>query len=251
MGVGYAPSVLTALLLVASLVGLVFLVRRVITSYPPAPAGLAVLHRGEAAFVDAVAEVLFPTTAGLGHSGPEVQLPHYIDRHLAALPSAQRWQIRALFAAIEHGTLLLPGDEPGGRARFSSLGAASRVAILERLAHHERSGLRLAFTALRSVFVLGYLGHPANLQALGLAPFEIEPAVSDAELLFPRIGALPSSIRFDEADRTDPTRLGPLDPNGPRHRAYARGAASPGGTGSPGRAGPPAAQSPSPGSRND
>ena len=81
--------------------------------------------------------------------------------------------------------------------------------------------LRLLFTALRSVFVLAYLGHPGNLEGLGLAPFEIEPVVSDAEVLFPRVGALPSSIPHGAADRTAPVTT-PLDPNGPRHRAYAR-----------------------------
>jgi hypothetical protein len=45
--------------------------------------------------------------------------------------------------------------------------------------------------------------------------------VSDAELLFPRIGALPMTIRFGEADRTRPDALGPLDPHGPRHPAHA------------------------------
>ena len=76
--------------------------------------------------------------------------------------------------------------------------------------------------ALRAVLVLGYLGHPANLRDLGVAPFDIEPGVSNAELLFPRIGGLVSSIGFTEEDLTDPAALGPLDPHGPRHRAYAR-----------------------------
>jgi len=117
---------------------------------------------------------------------------------------------------------VLPGDEPGGHARFSSLTAASRVSVLQRLAHHPSSLFRLLFTALRAVFVLGYLGHPANLHGLGLSPFEIEAAVSDAELLFPRIGALPSSISFEIGDRTDPNSQAPLEPHGKRHRAYAR-----------------------------
>ena len=204
--------------------------RRGFAGYPPAPAGLAVLHRGEAAFVEAVAEVLFPGGGGLAISGIEAQLPQYVDRHLAALPRAQRVQIRLLLHAVEHVTLVLPGDEPGGRRRFSSLSAASRIALLERMASHRYGVLRLFVTALRSVLVLAYLGHPANLQGLGLAPFEIEPAVSDAELLFPRVGGLPSSVALVEADRTDDVPRPPLDPNGPRHRAYARAA---GGTAAP------------------
>jgi len=215
--------VLTGLFVFGLFVALsVVVYRRGYAGYPTAPPGLAKLNAGEAAFVEAVGEVLFPAGAGLALAGVDAQLPHYIDRHLDALPRAQRLQIRALFAAVEHLTLVLPGDEPGGRRRFSSLTAASRIALLERLAIHPNGLFRLLFSALRSVFVLGYLGHPANLHGLGLSPFEIEPGVSDAELLFPRVGGLVSSIAFELADRTDPTTRDPLEPHSPRHRAYAR-----------------------------
>ncbi len=210
---------ITGLLLIALLiVGY----RRFILGYPPAPPGLAVLHRGEAVFVESAAEVLFPGGAGLSVAGVDAHLPHYVDRHLAALPRAKRLQIRGLFAIFEHLTLIFPGDEPGGRRRFSKLSAASRVSVLARLANHSNLWVRTLFMALRAVLVLGYLGHPANLRDLGVAPFEIEFGVSDAELLFPRIGGLVSSIELELADRTDPAQLGPLDANGPRHRAYAR-----------------------------
>lgn len=210
---------ITGLLLIALLiVGY----RRFILGYPPAPPGLAVLHRGEAVFVESAAEVLFPGGAGLSVAGVDAHLPHYVDRHLAALPRAKRLQIRALFAVFEHLTLIFPGDAPGGRRRFSQLSAASRVSVLARLANHSNLWVRTLFMALRAVLVLGYLGHPANLRDLGVAPFEIEFGVSDAELLFPRIGGLVSSIELELADRTDPAQLGPLDANGPRHRAYAR-----------------------------
>ena len=204
--------------------------RRGFAGYRPAPEGLAQLHRSEAAFVESVAEVLFPSRMGLALAGIDAGLTQSIDRHLDALPRSKRLQIRALFLLIEHLTLLLPGDEPGGRARFSSLTAASRISILERLAHHPRPLFRLLLTALRSIFVLGYVGHPANLHRLGLAPFELQAAVSDAELLFPRIGGLPSSIVFADADRTDPEQASPLDPHGQRHRAYARAASTPRGS---------------------
>jgi hypothetical protein len=196
--------------------------RRFVASYPPAPPGLAVLHRGEAVFVESAAEVLFPGGAGLSVAGVDARLPHYVDRHLAALPRGKRMQIRALLGVFEHLTLILPGDGPGGRRRFSKLSAASRSSVLARLSNHSNELVRTLFMALRAVLVLGYLGHPANLRDLGVAPFEIEPGVSDAELLFPRIGGLVSSIGFTEEDRTDPAALGPLDPHGPRHRAYAR-----------------------------
>lgn len=215
-------------LLVLALLVLVY--RRVASGYPPAPPGLAVLFRGEVAFVEATAQVLFPSGSALPVAGRDAHLPHYVDRHLSALPRAKRWQIRGLFLLIENMTLVMPGDEPGGRSRFSSLSAASRVSLLERLADHPNLQVRLLFIALRGVLVLGYLGHPANLRELGVAPFDIDRAVSDAELLFPRVGGLVSSIAFTQADRSmiavdeeEPgAALQPLDPNGPRHRAYAR-----------------------------
>jgi hypothetical protein len=219
--------VLTALVVVVLFALLCFAIyQRGFAGYMPAPMGLAVLHRGEFAFIESVAEVFYPAGAGLPVCGIDAQLPLYIDRHLAALPRTQRFQIRALFAAMEHMTLVFPGDEIAGRRRFSSLTAASRISILGRLANHPNGLFRLLITALRSVFVLGYLGHPANLHHLGLSPFEIEPAVSDAELIFPRIGGLVSSVSFELGDRTDPASLGPLDPHGQRHRAYSRAAGS-------------------------
>ncbi len=196
--------------------------RRLISGYGPAPMGLGILRRGEYAFVESAAEVLFPGGAGLSVAGIDAHLPHYVDRHLSALPRPQRLQIRALFLLFEHLTLVFPGDGPGGRRRFSSLSAASRVSILERVGNHSNGLVRMLYMALRAVLVLGYLGHPANLRDLGLAPFEIEAGVSDAELLFPRIGGLVSSIAFELADRSNPGDLGPLDPHGPRHRAYMR-----------------------------
>lgn len=216
---GYSCAVITGLLL---FIALIIVYRRLLSDYPPEPAGLAVLHRGEAAFVDSAAEVLFPSGAGLPVAGVDAHLPHYVDRHLAALPRLKCWQIRALFFLFEHMTVVYPGDEPGGRHRFSKLSVASRGSVLQRLVDHPHSLPRTLFMALRAILVLGYLGHPANLFDLGVAPFEIEPGVSDAELLFPRIGGLVTSIGFELADRSNPSALGPLDPHGPRHRAYAR-----------------------------
>lgn len=212
-------SVLHSLLVVvAAGIVAVALFRRVAGGYPEPPSGLAVLHRGEVAFIEAAAEVLFPDGGRLPVSGLDARLALYVDRHLSVLPRIQRLQIRALLLLFEHVPAVIAAAAPGGRGRFSSLPAASRSEVLERIADHRDLRVRILFTALRAVLALGYLGHPANLRALGLAPFEIEPAVSDAELLFPRVGALPMSIRSSEADRTGPRS--PLDPQGPRHRAY-------------------------------
>ena len=73
------------------------------------------LHRGEASFIVSAAEILFPGGGALPVAGVDAHLPHYVDRHLAALPRSKRLQIRALFGLFEHLTLLFPGDGPGGR----------------------------------------------------------------------------------------------------------------------------------------
>jgi len=214
------PVVTGLLILSAASVLAVASHRRFVGGYPAPPPGLAVLHRGEAAFIQAAAEVLFPDGASLPVAGADAQLPLYVDRHLSALPAAQRLQIRALLLLFEHLSLVWPAREPGGHGRFSSLPTTARLGVLERVADHRDFRVRLLFTALRAIVALGYLSHPANLSALSLAPFEIQPAVSDAELLFARIGALPMSIRYEETDRTDPAALGPLDLRGPRHLAF-------------------------------
>lgn len=216
---GILGGVLTALLILA-LAGVLY--TRLVAGYSPAPDGLVVLYRGEAALVEAAAEVLFPAGAGLPVAGIDARLVHYVDRHLAALPRIKRLQIRALFMFFENLSLVIPGDGPGGRRRFSSLTVASRLSILEKVSNHSNLTARMLFLGLRAELVLGYLGHPANLRELGLAPFEIEHTVSDAELLFPRIGGLVSSIEYELDDRNVGTPRPPLNPHGPRHRAYAR-----------------------------
>lgn len=216
-------SLLLVVLVIAAAVGIYARSRLVAGRAGKAP-GFAHLRRDEAAFVESVAEVLFPAGGRMAVSGRDALLPQSIDRYLTALPRAKRIQIRLLFNVVDRWTLLFPGNEPGGRQRFSSRSAAARVDVLEQLANHPQGLIRLLFTALRSVFVLAYLGHPGNLYGLGLAPFEMRPVVSDCELLFPRVGALPGSIPHGPEDRTDRSRLAPLDPSGPRHRAYARAA---------------------------
>ena len=90
-------SVFTGLLIIgAAIVLAVASHRRFFPGYPVPPSGLAVLHRGEVAFLQAAAEVLFPESGSLPVVGVDAQLPLYVDRHLAALPPTQlRERLRA------------------------------------------------------------------------------------------------------------------------------------------------------------
>ena len=161
---------------------------RVVAGYPVTTAPFAVLARREAAFLDAAGETFFPQDDSMPLSGGQADLPGYADRYLAALPARQRTLVRALFALFEHGTLVFPAKGRGGFRRFSSLSPGQR---LEAMRGWETSGFylrRMTFTALKAVLILGYVGHPRSLDALGLAPWRIESPKVEADFLYPPIG---------------------------------------------------------------
>ena len=166
----------------------VFVLLRIVAGYPAPPRVFAALARREAAFLDAAGETFFPPDDSMPVSGGQADLPGYADRYLAALPARQRTLVRALFALFEHGTLVFPAKGRGGFRRFSSLSAGQRFEVLRGW---ETSGLylrRMAFTALKAVLILGYVGHPQSLHALGLAPWRIESPRVEADFLYPPIG---------------------------------------------------------------
>ena len=84
---------------------------------------------------------------------------------------------------------------------------------------------RLVFTSLRALLMMGYFAHPVVLRHLRLAPYAIATPVVEADLLYPRVGAHPATIRFTEADLTPYAPARPLDLDGPLHPdvAEARG----------------------------
>ncbi len=175
----------------------VLILRRGLAGYPKTVRRFGILARREEAFLVAAAEVLFPATDGLALSGGEADLPGYADRYLQALPVRQRNLVRALFILFEQGTLIWPAPDRGGFKRFSGLSPHQRLAVLRSW---ESSGLylrRMCLTALKAVLILGYVGHPQSLSALGLAPWKIESPRVEADFLYPPIGqgrdALPDS----------------------------------------------------------
>ena len=174
----------------------------------------AVLARREAAFLDAAAEVLFPPSEGLPLSGAEADLPGYADRYLVALPVRQRNLLRALFVLFEHATLVWPAAGRGGFRRFSSLSEGQRMDVLRAW---ESSGLylrRMVLTALKAVLILGYVGHPRSLGALGLAPWKLESPRVEADYLYPPIGEGRDRLP-DRASAPASSPLSPLSPPSP------------------------------------
>ena len=120
---------------------------------------------------------------------------------------------------FEQATIFLPAPGPRGRRRFTALSAEQQVAVLAGWSGSRLFLRRIAFTALRALLTMGYLGHPRAMRAVNLAPFAVETPICEADLLYPPIGRHPNEIALTRADLTAPSdgtplRLdGPLDPD--------------------------------------
>lgn len=169
--------------------------RRLLFGYPRPRGTYHLLAAREAAFLDAAAEAIFPAGSAIPLSGLEAELPGYADSFLSVLPRGLRFQVRAMFLLFEQATLFFPAPGLSGFRRFSSLTPEQRRAVLVGWSESRLFLRRLAFTALRAVLTMGYLGHPRAMRAIDVAPFEIVSPVCEADLLYPPIGALPAAIR--------------------------------------------------------
>ncbi|MCG8590761.1 MAG: gluconate 2-dehydrogenase subunit 3 family protein [Proteobacteria bacterium] len=193
---------------------------RVVAGYPKRPQWLY-LKPSDAAFLESVAEVMYPAGGAIPVAGTDADLPGYVDRYFEALPRGLRTQMRLLFRLVEHATLLWPAPGPGGRRRFTELSVDQRAAVLAEWNDSPRYLRQLVFAALRAILTMGYLGHPAVLRHLGLAPLDIEPPVLEADLLYPRIGEHPSTIPWTRGELTPPSDGTPVDLEGALHPSYA------------------------------
>jgi hypothetical protein len=196
------------------LVGLIvvgsFLVHRLVLGYRSPGQRLEVIGAGDAAFLNAAAETLFPAGGAMPLGGEEANLPIYADRYLAQLPPAQRRLIRALFLLFEQSTLFFPARGVGAFRRFSSMTPEQRETVFRGWEGSSLYLRRTAFVALKAVLIMGYFGHPDSLRHLGLERFEFETPICEADLLYPAIGKLPASIRYRRDDLTPPSDGTPL-----------------------------------------
>ena len=199
-------------------------VARVAVGHPRPHRRFARLARGEAAFLAAAAEANFPPGGDIMASGFDAGIPAYVDRLLEVLRPRTRLQMRMLFFLVEHATLFFPAPGRGGFRRFSSLRPEQRVAVLEAWERSRFWQRRFVFASLRAILTLGYFAHTPVLRQLGLAPLAIESPVCEADLLYPRIGALPESIPYTRDDLSEPSDGTPLALDGPLDPRYAEGA---------------------------
>ena len=197
-------------LLVTLLVIGLFAAYRLRWGYPRSARDFQVIGRGDAAFLEAAAETLFPPTEGMPLSGLEADLPAYADGYLVALPVKQRRLIRALFLLFEQGTLLWPARGVGAFRRFSALSPQQRLRVLHGWEQSRLRSRRMAISALKAVLILGYLGRPESLAALGMSPWPIESPIGEADLIYPPIGEGLDRIPYTRADLTVPSDGTPL-----------------------------------------
>jgi hypothetical protein len=197
-----------------------YTVWRLFLGYPQPRRRYRLVAVREVAFLEAAAEATFPPGGAVPLSGREADLPGYADSFLGSLPKHLQLQVRALFMLYEQATIFFPAPGRAGRRRFSALSAEQRVAVLESWSKSRFFPRRLAFTALRAILTMGYLGHPIAMRFLRLAPFDFPTPVCEADLLYPAIGAHPDSIRLTREDLSvsDGT---PLDIEGAVHPDYA------------------------------
>jgi len=194
----------------------VWLPARLFAGYPAPAVPPRVLSRRELATLAAVGDVLFPAGGAVAPSGTQASIPAYVDRLVAAAQPRQRWLMRALFALVEHATLLFPAPGgPSGLRRFSRLAPDQREAVLAGWQHSGWFPRRLVFTSLRALCALGYFADPAVLRSLRLAPYRIDTPICEADLLYPPIGASRNGIAYGPEDLTPPSDGTPLALDGP------------------------------------
>ncbi|MFP6641756.1 MAG: hypothetical protein VCC04_16035 [Myxococcota bacterium] len=178
--------------------------------YPQLARDFQVIGRGDAAFLEAAAETFFPADAGMPLSGAEADLPGYADDYLLVLPVKQRRLIRALFLLFEQGTLLWPARGVGAFRRFSALSPEQRLRVLRNWEHSRLASRRMAFSALKAVLILGYMGRPESLAELGMSPWSIESPIVEADRIYPPIGEGMDRIPYTREDLTPPSDGIPL-----------------------------------------
>jgi hypothetical protein len=206
--------------LVLAGVGLAWAGVRIFSGYPHPPAPLQVLARREYATLAASALAMFPQGGAVPPSGVDAGIPEFVDRYLVTSSPRIRRLMRLLFFLIEHASLFFPAGGRGGLRRFSALSFEQQSAYLQSWERSRLYPRRIVFLSLRAILSMGYFADPAVLQALGLAPRAIETPVCEADLLWPRIGESPESLRPTRDDVTPPSDGTPLGTHGPIHPDY-------------------------------
>lgn len=200
---------------------LVLGVRRLFWGYPRSTHDYQRLRPREIALLRAATDAMFPARGAIPVSGADVDAPRYVDAWFDLLHPTKRFQIRLLLLFFEHATLFFWAPGAGGWRRFSALSLQQRIDVLRAWYASGWFVRRLVFTALRSVLGIAYLGHPATMRHLRVAPYAFESPVLDPDVLYPPIGQGPDAVRHTPDDRTPASDGTPIDLDGPVHPDYA------------------------------
>ena len=196
-------------------------VRRFALGYAPPSREYVFLKPREIDFILAATDATFPTNPSIPVSGADVDAPRYVDRWFETLDPGKRFQIRLLLLFFEQATMFFWAPGAGGWRRFSSLSLKQRTAVLRAWYASELFARRLVATALRSILGMAYLGNPATLRFLRVAPYDFESPILEADLLYPPIGKGPEAHVYGVDDLTPPSDGTPLDLDSPVHPDYA------------------------------
>ena len=208
------------LLWILIVVAALWAARRIFFAYPKPRDRYQVIAAREAAFLDAVAETTFPAGGSIPISGRDADTTARLDGMLTALPARQRGLIRALFLLVEQATLFFPAPGAGGFRRFSALRAEQRAAVLRGWLESRFFVRQLVFGALRALLTMAYLEHPGVARHLGLAHYDLESPICEADRLYPPIGKRPEENPLRTADLTSPSAGVPINLDGPLHPHY-------------------------------
>lgn len=202
-------------------VAVALFVRRFARGYASPSREYSYLKPREIDFILAATDATFPKRSTIPVSGADVDAPRYIDRWFETLDSGKRFQIRMLLLFFEQATLIWWAPGLRGWRRFSSLSLHQRIEVMRAWYGSRFFVRRLVFTALRAVLGMAYLGHPATMRFLRVAPYDFESPILEADLLYPPIGMDHAANPYTEDDLTPPSDGTPIDLDSPVHPDYA------------------------------
>lgn len=211
---------MTLLVLLAALL-IAFAVRRFAFGYPRPAHRYARLAPREIAFVRAAIDAMFPARGAIPVAGSDVDAPRYFDGLLDALHPGRRRLVRLLLCFFEQATVIWWAPSPRGWRRFSSLSLEQRIAVLEDWNDSRLFARRLVFTALRALLGMAYLGNPAVMRFLRVAPYDFPSPVLLPDLLYPPIGRDYDAIPYGPQDLTALSDGTPIPLDSPIHPDYA------------------------------
>ncbi len=120
----------------------------------PVATGYSCLSTEEAAFFRAFAEATFPPTRSIPVGAADLDLDHFFDAAVAALPDANHNLIRLLLHALDSW------PKATRLSSFTALDRDARSAVIDQWANHSRPELRQATSSLLLIAGMGFCTHP-------------------------------------------------------------------------------------------